>query len=158
MRSIQSKTLAAFGTIIASAVSLTMPLVSPSLAAPQNFSSYQKATNSVAPTFETLSTDSSILVAGKPGRSSNQQHNSNQQPSSSKPKPRWTVNVKKARIKHGLTPTEMKKYQDFLNGINQGKSPKEAAEALGDSDWKSLGNNQFQFRLSKKNRVTYSVE
>ncbi|MFB2976050.1 hypothetical protein [Microseira sp. BLCC-F43] len=33
MRSIQSKTLATFGTIIASAVSLAMPLVSPSLAA-----------------------------------------------------------------------------------------------------------------------------
>lgn len=54
-----------------------------------------------------------------------------------------------------LEPTEQVKLNDFKNLIHHyGMHPEKAANLVGDSDYKMLTKTQFQFRLSRKNRVT----
>lgn len=69
----------------------------------------------------------------------------------------WTINKTGASYKQ-LTPSEQSKFDTFQNGIRSGKSPREAAAEMGGADFKNLQDDQYQIRLSRGNRVTFTID
>jgi len=70
----------------------------------------------------------------------------------------WNLDKSRARFGH-LTRVEQEKFDIFQNAIhNEGVSPKEAADRMGDADYKRLQGDQYQIRLSQRNRATFLVD
>ncbi|RCJ38861.1 hypothetical protein A6769_07425 [Nostoc punctiforme NIES-2108] len=70
----------------------------------------------------------------------------------------WALDKKGAKF-NPLNKAEQSKFDKFQNAIaNKGLSAKDAADEIGDSNYKKLQGNQYQIRLSKNNRVTFLVE
>ncbi|MEA5497716.1 hypothetical protein VB834_03365 [Limnoraphis robusta Tam1] len=70
----------------------------------------------------------------------------------------WTVNKKNAEFGQ-LTKAEQAKFDIFQDEIhNHGLHPKDAAKEAGDTDYKQLKGNQFQIRLSGRERATFLVD
>ncbi|MBX3276287.1 MAG: hypothetical protein KF729_38900 [Sandaracinaceae bacterium] len=59
---------------------------------------------------------------------------------------------------HRLTPTEQRKWDSFQNAVSRGSDPQSAASLLGAADYKCLAGDQYQIRLSQKNRATFRVD
>jgi hypothetical protein len=65
--------------------------------------------------------------------------------------------------KNGVTPsvdlnsTEQAHLNEFMNEVRGGKDPKSVADGW-DSDYKNLSGDQYQIRLSRRNRVTFTVD
>ena len=74
--------------------------------------------------------------------------------------PRWTLRTNnKPNYVRQLHKAEQGKYNEFCRLIaEEGLHPTRAATALGGSNFKKLGGNQFSIRLSKGNRVTFRLE
>jgi hypothetical protein len=73
---------------------------------------------------------------------------------------KWTLDKSRARFGQ-LTPAEQAKFDIFQNAIaNEGMSPKNAAERMGDAHYKLLKGtrDQYQIRLSQQNRATFIVD
>ena len=69
----------------------------------------------------------------------------------------YTLNKNDVTPSRPLTTSEQDHLNEFMNKIrNEGVSPKVAASGW-DSDYKQLAGDQYQIRLSKGNRVTFSV-
>lgn len=59
----------------------------------------------------------------------------------------------------GLTANAKKKYEKFKKLINdQHKHPKQAADAIGDSDYKLLKGKQYQIRLDGAERLSFFLD
>jgi mRNA-degrading endonuclease RelE of RelBE toxin-antitoxin system len=71
----------------------------------------------------------------------------------------WKLDKKKAKFGK-LTKVEQAKFDQFKGAIKEGMSPRDAAAKIGDADFKVLNKkiNQYQIRLSHKNRVTFLVD
>jgi mRNA-degrading endonuclease RelE of RelBE toxin-antitoxin system len=70
----------------------------------------------------------------------------------------WTLVKKRAKF-IPLTAAEQNRYDVFQNAIaNKGHHPQEAARLAGDTDYKKLQGNQYEIRLSQRNRVTFTVD
>lgn len=66
-----------------------------------------------------------------------------------------------ARIRFpALTKAEETVWDKFVRNIHAGQDPKTAADGAGDTDYKKLAGtrNQWQFRLSGKNRVSFVLD
>ena len=59
-----------------------------------------------------------------------------------------------------LTKVEEAVWDKFVQSIHSGKDPKSAADAAGDTKYTKLRGpkNQFEFRLSGKNRVSFVLD
>lgn len=68
----------------------------------------------------------------------------------------WTLDKNGVTPSVDLTDAEQEHLNEFMNQVRDGKDPKSAASGW-DSDYKNLNGNQFQVRLSKRNRVTFTV-
>jgi hypothetical protein len=68
----------------------------------------------------------------------------------------WTLNKNGVRPSLPLTATEQGHLNKFMDSVRAGNSPKDAASGW-DSQYKKLVNDQYQIRLSKKNRATFTV-
>ncbi|MCE5980023.1 RHS repeat-associated core domain-containing protein [Pseudomonas sp. JR33AA] len=75
---------------------------------------------------------------------------------------RWTLDKSNAQFKpSGLTEAEQRSFDTFQNAIhNFGLSPKSAASLVGAADYKQLDKKTslYQIRLSKSERVTFTIE
>ena len=73
----------------------------------------------------------------------------------------WKLDKSRATYKE-LTPAEQYVFDEFQNAIkNEGKSPRDAAEMAGASDYKRMKDkkvNRFQIRLSQGQRVSFEIE
>jgi len=70
----------------------------------------------------------------------------------------WDL-VKKGATFLPLNAVEQNKFDIFQNAIaNTGLSPKDAAQRIGDSNYKAVRNNQYQIRLSRAKRVLFVVQ
>jgi len=72
----------------------------------------------------------------------------------------WTLNKQGAGFAGQLPVAVQNKFDAFQNAIhNLGLHPKDAAQWIGDSNFKKLGNSQqYQIRLSQAHRVTFLVD
>ncbi len=74
----------------------------------------------------------------------------------------WTLDKSNAQFKSsGLSEAEQRSFDTFQNAIyHLGASPKSAAMLMGGADYKQLDKktNLYQIRLSKSERVTFSIE
>jgi hypothetical protein len=70
----------------------------------------------------------------------------------------WKIKGKVKYVQQ-LTKAEDTKWDAFVAHLADGKSPADAAKALGDSDFKALkgGANQYELRLSGGKRATFIV-
>lgn len=75
---------------------------------------------------------------------------------------KWTVeyrNKKTEKSVQSLEKTSLDVFEKFVDGITKkGLHPKTAAEAAGDTNYKSLKGNQFQIRLGGKDRATFILD
>ena len=69
----------------------------------------------------------------------------------------WTLDKNGVTPSVTLTSAEQGNLNTFMNAVREGTHPKDAAKSW-DSDYKQLQSNQYQIRLSKKNRVTFLLE
>ncbi|AYA40499.1 hypothetical protein HZS38_08770 [Xenorhabdus nematophila] len=78
----------------------------------------------------------------------------------------WEVDDKKAlkNIDPGLSETALMNYNSWVNNIrNGGLHPKEAAEAIGDANYKRMKGTsknvqQFEIRLNGSDRVSFILD
>lgn len=69
----------------------------------------------------------------------------------------YTLNKNGVTPSRRLTNAEQDHLNEFMNRIrNEGISPKDACSGW-DSQYKNLTGNQYQIRLSKNNRATFTV-
>ncbi len=68
----------------------------------------------------------------------------------------WTLNKNGVKPKVTLTEVEQSHLNEFMNGVRGGSSPSVAASGW-DSAYKNLVGDQYQIRLSQKNRATFTV-
>ena len=69
----------------------------------------------------------------------------------------YTLNKNGVTPSVQLTQTEQDHLNEFMNRIrNEGISPKDAASGW-DSQYKNLQGDQYQIRLSRNNRATFTV-
>ena len=73
-------------------------------------------------------------------------------------KVRWRLNKRGARFRK-LTPAGQATFDRFQNAIaNKGMNPVDAARLAGDTQYKRLQGNQYQIRLSQKDRATFKID
>lgn len=68
----------------------------------------------------------------------------------------WTLDKNGVTPSVQLTPTEQDHLNEFMNRVRAGDSPSVAASGWG-SDYKCLQGDQYQIRLSRNNRATFTV-
>lgn len=70
----------------------------------------------------------------------------------------WTIDDDNAEWEN-LNTSEENKYNSFRNAVANGAHPKNAAEEARATPYKKLkgSNNQYQIRLSRGNRATFTV-
>ncbi|GEM_PF-4717356 len=82
-----------------------------------------------------------------------------------RPRPSWGIDQSSVNWnKIQITPSEQMNYDQWKNKVhNDGVDPVEAAKSLGDSNVKQLGGTsngveQWQFRLGKNTRVSFTID
>jgi hypothetical protein len=70
----------------------------------------------------------------------------------------WKINKSGAKFSAELTDADQKKWDAFQNEVHHGTHPKEAAKKHRCDDYKVLSGNQYQIRLSGKQRATFLVD
>ena len=68
----------------------------------------------------------------------------------------WTLDKNGVTPSVNLTSTEQDHLNEFMNRVRQGDPPNVAASGW-DSNYKNLAGDQYQIRLSLKNRATFAV-
>lgn len=69
----------------------------------------------------------------------------------------WTLNKNGVTPSVKLTTTEQDHLNEFMNRVRAGEAPSDAASGW-DSNYKNLTGQQYQIRLSQKNRATFTVD
>ena len=71
----------------------------------------------------------------------------------------WTLDKNGVTPDVDLTTAEQDKLNAFMGAIqNDGKHPRTAAQEAGDTMYENLQGDQYQIRLSKANRATFTVD
>ena len=68
------------------------------------------------------------------------------------------MNKTGAKVSAELTDADQKKWDSFQNEVRNGTHPKEAATKHRCDDYKALSGNQYQIRLSGKQRATFLID
>jgi murein DD-endopeptidase MepM/ murein hydrolase activator NlpD len=141
---------------------LTATLSMTSLTNVQQASALERSNNQISDRVNLKSDSTSLILAkkGKKDQATKKDQETKKEEEKKKGESKqvkWTLDETSAKEKD-LTDVEKTKFNIFKNAVRSGLHPKQAADKMGDANYKKLLKNQYEIRLSQAGRATFTVD